>query len=82
MLSISQHLLPGCLAVFPAVVHGHSDGLDLCVVVQPVLAQLAPDAGLLVTAEGRRGGEGVVGVHPDGARPQRVAHVHHLAQIL
>ena len=60
----------------------HGDGFDLGVIVQAVLAELSADARLLVAPEGRRGREGVVGVDPDGSRPQGVADVHCLAQVL
>ena len=61
---------------------GHGDSLDLSVVLQTVLTQLTPDAGLLESSEGGSSGEGVEGIDPDGAGPQGVAHIHHLAKIL
>ena len=61
---------------------GHSDSLDLSVVLQTVLTQLTPDAGLLESSEGGSRGEGVESVDPDGAGPQGVAHIHHFAKIL
>lgn len=61
---------------------GHSDSLDFSVVLQTILTQLTPDAGLLESSEGGGRGEGVEGVDPDGAGPQGVAHIHHLTKIL
>ena len=72
--------IAGCLAVLLG--DGHSDSLNLCVVLQTVLTQLTPDAGLLESSEGGGRGEGVEGIDPDGAGPQGVAHIHHLAKIL
>merc|ERR1712113_411429 len=62
--------------------YGHSDSLDFSVVLQTVLTQLTPDAGLLESSEGGGRREGVEGVDPDGAGPQGVAHIHHFAKIL
>src|SRR4051812_48250361 len=49
---------------------GH--GLQLGVVVEGLLAQLAADAGHLEAAEGGGGVEDVVAVDPDGAGPEAV----------
>ena len=51
------------------------DRLQLEVVVQAFLAQLAPDARVLEPSEGRHRGEGVVAVHVDRAHAQLLDQV-------
>ena len=60
----------------------HGDSLDLSVVFQAVLTELTADTGLLEASEGGGSGEGVEGVDPDCPRPQGVANIHYLAEIL
>ena len=54
------------------VTETNADSLGLSVVGQRVLAELATNTGLLVATEGQLVVEGVVGVDPDGTRPEGV----------
>ena len=68
------------LRVLAADVAG--DGLDLGVVLQPVGAELAAAAGLLVPAERGHRAEDIVTVDPHGAGPEGVRQVGGLLDIL
>src|ERR1019366_10552069 len=54
-----------------AIAHQHVFGL--LIMVEHHLVVLAPDAGLLIAAEGRVGGIGVIAIGPDAARLYRAA---------
>ena len=79
-LIFCQSFRVGSLAVLLG--DGHGDSLDLSVVLQAILTEFTANSGLLESSEGGGRGEGVEGVDPDGARPQGVAHIHYLAEVL
>ena len=60
-------------------VHRDDDRLDLHVIFQGILAQVAAEAGLAVPSKGRRRGERVERVDPAGARPELARDLEGLA---
>ncbi len=71
----------GCLTE-KSTTKSDTDGLDLCIVGQSVLAELATKTGLLEATEGHLVAEHVVVVDPDGTGLERVGHTKGRVEIL